>query len=273
MKIKNSLQAIMALSRRPILLAGLIAFSGLALANDVGGKNYPPYPDVWDWISPARDRLNISGLVAKNMPDGDVLIAYSADKTGTGTMDYRAFFAGTRVSDPDAVFKGDFTNDAKAKTPFGADTILFNTGGGWRSGGCLDALNHQVTVFSESNWKTVYNKTLLYVFDKPKRYVTHPNCWDGPSFDYRVTAVDAKFLALQDGTFLLLTPYGYILRFDKDFKTKSNLINRKFFWIDTDVLDQLQAKYGDRAKGDKDTKHLYSDLYQILMTIKNGGRK
>ena len=93
---------------------------------------------------------------------------------------------------------------------------------------------------------------------------------DGPSFYYRVRAVAAGFLPLKDGTFLLVSRNGdgHIIRFDENFQTKSKLMNNKFFWMDTDELSRFEAKYGDRADGDKNLKQLYADLYELLMNRK-----
>lgn len=73
----------------------------------------------------------------------------------------------------------------------------------------------------------------------------------------------------KDGTFLLVaSPQGYIIRFDENFKTKSKLMNNKFFWMDDKEFRKFNAKYGDHVNGDRDLKRLYADLYKLLMNKK-----
>jgi hypothetical protein len=150
---------------------------------------------------------------------------------------------------------------------------LRKIGGGWRSGGCIDDLNYGIAIYNKADNEYISGRKLLYVFDKPKYYETHyPDCLDGPSFYYQVNAVEAEFLSLKDGTFLLVVPEGYVIRFDEHFQTKSKLMNDKFFWMDdNDMYDFESAKYGDRADGEVNLKQLYTDLYQLLM--KKRGKK
>jgi hypothetical protein len=231
----------------------------------------PPYPDVWDWQAPKGERP-VAGFKVKSMDNGDVMISYHQGEL-SGRFRTVSFFGRTEVQDYNAVFKGDYSTDAKSRIPFKENTILLRTGGGWRSGGCYDGLDYHVTIHDESGQKLLISRTLLYVFDKPVRYVTHPHCMNGPSFNYQVEAVAARFLRLKDGTFLLVAHVkdnGYVIRFDEDFQTKSRLINDKFFWMDTNVLNKFDAKYGDRSVEDKKLKQLYADLYRMLMNTKNG---
>jgi hypothetical protein len=237
-------------------------------------KKYPPYPDIWDWQVPKNERPAVDFNV-KSMDNGDVMISYHQGDL-TGKFRSISFFGKSEVKDYNAVFKGNYSSDAQSKIPFKGNMILWTTGGGWRSGGCLDALDYKITIRDESGQKLLMSKTLLYIFDRPARYETNPHCMNGPSFNYQVEAVAAKYLRLKDGTFLLVAHVkdnAYVIRFDEDFKTKSKLINKKFFWMDTNELEKFDAKYGDRADEDKNLKKLYADLYHLLMNIKNGREK
>ncbi|MBN2653563.1 MAG: hypothetical protein JXR79_00405 [Nitrospirae bacterium] len=240
-------------------------------------SKYPPYPDVWDWQMPEADKSNdpSSAPIIKvhTMDNGDVMIAYALDykpDMGKVIVKYFTFFGKIGLSDMEAktVYKENYTGDAKTHIPFRNIFFLSKIGIGMRGGGCYDALGHHISIYDKTETKSLESKTLLYVFDKPKYYKTRSHCWDGPSFYYRVKAVDAAFLPLKDGTFLVITDVGYIIRFDENFQTKSNLINNKFFWMDDKEFRTFEAKYGDRAVGHKDSKQLYADLYKLLMNIK-----
>lgn len=235
---------------------------------------YPPYPDVWDWQVPKNDRP-ATGLQVKAMDNGDIMIAFHQDWKN-GKFKTVSFFGKNNVCDYEAVYKGDYTNDAKSRIPFKGNMILSATGGGWRSGGCFDALDYDITIHDESGQKLLISKKLLYIFDKPVRYTTHPHCMNGPSFNYQVAAVAAKFFRLKDGTFLLIASVKdnvYIIRFDENLQTKSRLINDKFFWMDTNTFNKFDAKYGDRAVENKRLKQLYTDLYQLMIDIRDRRRK
>jgi hypothetical protein len=226
---------------------------------------YPPYPDVWDWQVPEADRPIDVGMDLKLMDNGDVMIAYKPEKRDAEYR-YVSYFGKSKVINSEAIYKGKYEGDEKYSIPLGNTKILRAIGGGMRSGGCIDDLRYEVAIYNKADNEYISGRKLLYVFDEPKYYETHyPDCLDGPSFYYKVNAVNAKFLPLQDGTFLLIVPEGYIIRFDEKFQTKSKLINDRFFWMEDNVLRKFIAKYGDRYDGDKNLKQLYTDLYQMLM--------
>ncbi len=233
---------------------------------------YPPYPDVWDWQIPEVDKLSEDLAIEKitAMDNGDVMITYRIGLRDS-VVKYVTFFGKTVLSDMEAkaVYKENYTGDAKSRIPFRGNLFLKGGGAGMRSGGCYDALGFGISIYDKTESRYLTGKMLLYVFDKPKYYETHhPHCMDGPSFYYQVEAVDPKFLPLKDGTFLLVASQGYIIRFDENFQTKSKLMNNKFFWMDDEDFGKFEAKYGDRAVGDKDLKRLYADLYKLLMNKK-----
>jgi|WetSurMetagenome_2_1015567.scaffolds.fasta_scaffold123990_2 hypothetical protein len=243
---------------------------------------YPPYPDVWDWQVPKGDMPIDDGdaVRVKRMDNGDIMIAYKPEKKDAEYR-YVSFFGKNIVSYPEAVYKGDYTSDVKYRIPFKDDYFLKTTGGGMRSDGCDDMLGYYIDVYDKGERTSLKSKRLLYVFDKPKYYKTIPYCMDGQSFYYQVKAVDAKFLPLKDGTFLLIASEGYIIRFDENFQTKSKLMNTKFYWMDTNDLEVFKAnaprkivtKHDNKSVIDIiDLKRLYSDLYQLLMKKKGGNK-
>ena len=231
-------------------------------------NKYPPYPDVWDWEVPKED-IPIEGMNVKAMDNGDIMISYNQDRKD-GKVKGVTFFGKTDVINVEAVYKGDFRDDAQRRIPFKNGFFLRTVGSGTRSGGCYDALGFDITVMDKSEMNVISSKKLLYVYDKPQFYETKPDCMDGPSFYYQVESVAADFLPLKDGTFLLVAPEGYVIRFDENFQTKSKLMNKRFFWMEEDAWLEfnVNGKYGDRANGDKDLKRLYNDLYKMLVTGK-----
>ena len=64
---------------------------------------------------------------------------------------------------------------------------------------------------------------------------------------------ELQYIPLEDDTFLIVgflqyqnPPYIVILRFDKDFKTKSDLLNKKVFLINEEIY-QKQMLLNDQA--------------------------
>jgi hypothetical protein len=86
--------------------------------------------------------------------------------------------------------------------------------------------------------------------------------------------VGSGFVLLNDGTFLLINGYGgFIIRFDKDLNTKSELLNKKLFLIDRDVFVKKFLNKHKLGKTAKDLQALHDDLVKYFMDIKNKQQK
>jgi hypothetical protein len=228
---------------------------------------YPPYPEAWDWVAPAGSQLNQYGIY--KLKDGDIAIAHYP-KSDSGATRFTTFFGKRSFASVEKELGGFRHDDAVSYFTKSDGEVIQATGGlGTRSGGCYDRLRGHITTVEKSAWKLLTSRTLLYVFDRPQHYRTDPNCLDGPSFNYRVDAVFAQFVPLEDRTFLLIDgEHGLIVRFDEAFRTKSKLLNKRLFWMDTNQLQQFEANYGDRAVGNVNLGQLQKDLYRLLIKAK-----
>jgi uncharacterized protein len=249
-----------------------VAQSGVANADaTASAKKYPPYPDVWEWVAPEHMRAGV-GIDLWTLPNGDVLINY-ADLDNPRDNHNVTFFSHETFRQAEQALGTYRPSEEKAKIPYGEGRTLQVLGClGCRSGGCYNGLDGRLAIRSAAN-KSEERKTLLYLSDQPQHYKTQKHCLDGKDFDYWVDAVFPEFMPLADGTFLLVDLHGLIVRFDQNLKTKSSLINTRLFWMDAEELEKFQAKYGDRADGDKNLKQLQRDLHRLILERKKGEQK
>jgi hypothetical protein len=149
--------------------------------------------------------------------------------------------------------------------------VIMNLGfGGVRPNGCYAGLENHVAIYADpSQTKKIFDKTFLYILDKPRHWTPRPDCNEGPAFDYRILSLGRlQLLPLPDGTFLVGEFYdnSFLLRFDNQFESKAqgDLLNTKLF-----VVDGVGTEgYGDRASGDLNLARLHRDLYLRLMDLK-----
>jgi hypothetical protein len=146
-------------------------------------------------------------------------------------------------------------------------TIDGSMGPGLRSSGCFDRLNGRVSITDSKRGRTT-TKTLFYLFDKPRVWRVSEACrgMDGPEvFSYRVESIFAEILPLADQTFLVIDSlHGLVIRLDSDFRTKSKLLGRKIFTLDTQSFESFWA---DRFKDDE-LDRLHEALYTKLTSGK-----
>ena len=245
---------------------------GLNESSNVTAEKYPPFPDVWDWEAPKYMQAGLS-ISLWTLPNGDVLINY-ADLENPRDSHNVTFFSHETFQHVEQALGAFRPREQKNEIPFGKEKTLHALGClGCRSGGCYNGLDGRLDVWDKANEERNQNRSLLYLFDKPQHYKTQKKCLDGNDFDYRVESVFPSFLPLADGTFLLVDQvHGLIVRFDQNLNTKSSLINTRLFWMGTEELEKFEAKYGDRAVGDKNLKQLHRDLYRLILEQRKGGQ-
>jgi hypothetical protein len=128
----------------------------------------------------------------------------------------------------------------------------------------------------DKNGKVLFQKKLLYIYDKPlraKMLMSERNFdYKGDYYWERVTwPMEMRRILLEDDTFLLVGFIEHqkpksiiIIRFDKDFGTKSDLIGKKLFLMDESIYKKMQSPPIDDNKAHK-------LLYEYLTKHKKGG--
>src|SRR6266545_852895 len=246
-----------------LLMLWVWIFSSYVYAQtNVVAKKYPPYPNVWDWMSSAKESARVLGVELRS--DGDILITYD----GKGTT----FFS--RQISPPTVSQKWVHGEATIHLKNGF--IIQRTGAlGGRSGGCYNRLDAVITQ-KDGSGKDRARKKLLYVYENPRRYVTKKECLDGPSFINRVDSVFADFIELEDRTLLFIDhEHGLIIRFDENFNTRSSLIGDRLFLIDEGEFFELLRgeNYGSRENGNLNLQIQQDSLHKELLGMKGRNAK
>jgi len=239
----------------------------------------PPYPDVWEWVIPSGGP-NESTLSVEKQKDRDVLVTYALKNPNvqpgqpgcqpgiSGCVEfYGVTFFGRERAAPSMSQRwlhGDPTMHLKN----GPTLERIGLWGARR--GCYGGLNATI-LQKDRGANVVGRKKLLCVLDPAQRYETRDDCNDGPPFVNRVDSVFADFLALDDGTFLMIDhQHGLIVRFDSGFHSQSRLLNRRLFVVDENTFNDWlrQMNYGSRASLNLDLQIQQDGLYQSLMKLK-----
>ncbi|PYV83772.1 MAG: hypothetical protein DMG05_25565 [Acidobacteria bacterium] len=86
--------------------------------------------------------------------------------------------------------------------------------------------------------------------------------------------VEPYIISLEDGTFLLYDQDGnIIMRFDRDFNTKSELLNRRVFVVDRQAMDAFVLEYIKRRNLDYNDQTLNDAVYAYVANLKKAGAK
>jgi len=265
------------LSRYPFVCATLLAttltcFGALAqTGTGTGGRPYPPYPNIWNLQIPDSE-YPISGISARKLPDGDVLISYQSC-CGHDRLRNVTFFGGKQYRSVEEALGGAYrasSTVAQFKTSRGYTIGSFGT----RSGlfqNCYDGLNAYTVVYGDPLLRDmVVNKTVVWLLDKPEKHTSPKHCNETRSFMYWAESIGGQMVPLDDGTFLLIdTPHGVVIRFDEWLRTRSPLLNKNLFVIDTDLFwARFGGRYGDRAAQGIDFQRLHRDLRRWLLEIR-----
>jgi hypothetical protein len=183
------------------------------------------------------------------------------------------FFEGKRYKSVEEAFGGTFpprSTVSHLKTSRGFTVQSFGTRTG-RLQNCYDGLNAYTVIYADPLRRDmVINKTLLWLLDKPVRHTSPEHCNETRSFTYWAESIGGEMVPLEDGTFLLIDQqHGVIVRFDEWLRTRSRLLNKRLFIIDTSLFGaRFGGRYGDRAAQGVDFQRFHHDLHRWLLEIK-----
>ena len=281
-KINKLLFVLLTLSLTLVPLVQADGPAHLAEAKKGAGvvKKYPPYPDVWDWVTPYPTRMSYR-FQAEVQPDGDVQLSYELkSKSPKPTEDvlprgeeYSFLFFSKRSVPPPKDFPAPHK---KWRVILPNGKIIMSSGADRGGGNCFRLFERDFTARDHEE-NELARKTLLFVLDRPETFVPNGMCegepYDRPAFSYRMTTMLADLIPLEDSTFLVVDyEHGIVIRFDERWQSKSLLLNRRIFVMDR---QELQAFIRNRKSLTTDEKDhglprppVDEDLYQYLMTFK-----
>lgn len=259
-------------SLKKFLLAISIATVAVVCVADAApiAKKYPPYPEVWHRMVPEPRAERLSPTFFRT-GEGEYKIVYSRrviQLNDGARLEHSAidFFSG-------AVEKSREMSSLMGKVPLiqGAVDFAFSSGqkitlknfDRREPKRCPQSLNHYYLI-EHPDGRTAQKKSLLYILDKPRRMEVNERCVDasGEIFDERVNALGGLFVPLDDGGFLLTDDSGFVLRFDANLQTKSDLLNRKLFWVDTALIEQYRAEHIE-------TPNMYQHMHDKILNYLN----
>lgn len=257
------------------------------------------YPDVWHWQAP--DGVEVTNLRAFSLSNGDVLLSYDAARKNTygkikkstyipmakETHVLELFFSrevltekissyemaagivkSVRLSNGATV---DIVGEAQEKILTSDDSTISYI---WPGKPC-HYLNWLRSFEQQRGTKLLWRRYVYWVLDTPDIISSgDPDECPGqyhPKIRRRVISLAGEMLPLSDGTFLVLLGNQLVVRFDKELRTKSSLLNRKLFVVDLDpksIMRRMSGRDYDSYKGINDQAAM-DDIYTYLMTIKN----
>lgn len=267
------------LTQAPIVFADGVVQNSEAQKEARTVKKYPPYPDVWDWITPFPSRTSYR-FQAELLPDGDVQLSYQLkSKSPKPTEDviprgeeYSFLFFDKQSLSPLKDFPARH-NKWRVRLPSGKIILNPGSGGG---GNCFHLFDRVFTVHDrEAN--ELAHKVLFYVLDHPETFVPSGMCegmpYDDPPFSYRMVTMLGDLIPLEDNTFLVVDfEHGVVIRFDEQWQSKSPLLNHRIFIMDKQEFNAFirNRKYEkSEAEGYGIRWQVVDeDLYQYLITTK-----
>ena len=264
----------------------LFVCSVSSLSAEEAVKKYPPYPDVWGVELPVSESVDYAALRVVKMPDGDYMVVYARawvklkEKEKAKYIGYLVFSGASKDFKTDDEYNKFFEKMRKEGREIKSYPIVFSDGSifehitGWSAKG-----SNPIDWYLErkdKNGKILFQKKLLYIYDKPlraKMLMSERNFnYKGDYYLERVsTLMEMKRIQLEDDTFIMVGFIEHkkpksivIIRFDKDLKTKSDLINKKLYLMDESVYKKMQSPPIDDNKANK-------LLYEHLTNPKKGG--
>jgi uncharacterized protein len=241
---------------------------------------YPPYPDIWDWHEPSTKAQPFSMHRCEN---GDVLIEYIKTSDMTKEIQIKAvtffsrkIFAGESATEAIKKAKAemrrrDGTDLEKRLNPM--DYTPTSSDGRWNIEyvvpydlNCYAGPNRYPFKLADTKTSRERMFTIFRLLDKQERFSVHSCPYESRRIvKYRVKSVSGGFFFLEDNSFLFhVHETGDVIRFDNDLKSKSSLINNKFFLIENDggpsIMDRLTDNLPDDLSAEEETKLLYQYL-------------
>ena len=239
-------------------------------------KVVPGYPDVWGYTPPLGEKLWKWVL----LPDGDVGIGLLNNKDYRTSFRRLFFHKPLSKADICRIWKnagGNFTNAGgnhlgTIPLPHGHMFSPMPALGHFRA--CYSGLNNSIAIFAHHGARSsiLMHKTLLYVLKPPQRVVSCPK--EGSFMEYVESLYPFPYTLLPDGT--LLTEVGvehpFLLRLTEDFHTRSPLLNRRLFIVNTANLRRWTEDYGHadtNGPAGQRLGRMQLNLYHRLMTLKH----
>ncbi|MGH8614790.1 MAG: hypothetical protein ACREYF_22875 [Gammaproteobacteria bacterium] len=244
-------------------------------------KHYPPYPEVWGYeLQMPRKDDSSTGLDPTRLPNGDYGFTLFKKIIINSPQDwefYNAvlhFFSGKKMDITQEEYVAFWRTHKRAWDLYNQPKARFHDGS-WVGGfnPTIDACSGYLKGFSiakvDTHGKVVRTVVPLVLYAAPREDVARYPCegnedYDKDYFMRQVSVPEWNVLPLEDDTFLIYSANeNLILRLDKDFNSKSDLLNRRIFLIDQDIYLKIT-----NASPRRDDQALNDVLSNYVLTLK-----
>ena len=230
----------------------LASVAVLSLSNAAAGQQpavaFPPYPNVW--FREVSIPVKSDGIMqARKLASGDILLYY-AYRGESSEMHPRGitFFTHKTLEKlpPNGMDGGErdfYATFDQSALPGG--TVVESEGSGNKHCNEFFYYNLEFRPPQERSAQPFQRRALIYLRDKPKRAKTNQYCdYAEESFDKWIEPLSPWLIPLDDGSSLLVSQppidrKTYVLRIRADLSTDYPDINRRLFWIDPELVDQI----------------------------------
>lgn len=272
-------------------------------------KKYPPYPDVWEMQFPLLANKQFPALRNVWLDNGDIWFGFiSKEKTkktlieGIPLKEFTGitFFSRQTIVFSDANDEVGVGNDTKIKlintsskhyfpgtTELADNSYVISSNGSFDKGCYQGPGGNQLTRYqSIKTLRTLQpSKVAFLLLDEPITITT--GATDGPNraaacdaaeetITTRVVSISGEMLPLGEGGFLLVDrDYGWVIRFDSNLNTRSELLNKRLFVFDTELLNahfinKVSGRNYRDAHGWTKMQEINDDLYAYLVKLSKG---
>ncbi len=232
-------------------------------------KKYPPYPDVWGAELPISKKVSYAGIDVVKMPDGDYLITYIKDWIKVKEKEKRVYvgkflFSGRVIDFTTEEYNNFFDRIRNEKREIKSWLLVRSTATVFSDGSSMKLIwsTHPKYNLPFDNYmeikdkygKVLMQKKLLYLYNRPLKNeipILERNFdYKGKYYYEKVNwPTELRYVPLGDDTFLIIgfleyqdPPTIIIIRFGKDFKTKSDLLGKKIFLVDEGIYRKAQGR-------------------------------
>lgn len=253
----------------------LHAAGSVAYAEGLSRKTsqYPPYPDVWG-LDPGPYRTPIVFAVWL-APNGDFLLQMSRDKCVPACGHNAKYVAREFFAQHERQISSDDFNHFKIRftapdTPrsLGSKELQFSDGStlsihGGSTNGCSTEPFPGYYELKDVNGKTILRKSIFVRLAKPKT-ISCPS--DVAYYKISVDTDSHMIVPLGDDTFLIPNIAGrYVIRFDRQFRTRFPYDHSQIFIVDTDAVDAARERAKTRCNSYPDC--IDDEIWKYLNTL------
>ena len=226
-------------------------------------------PEIWDMVLP---KTNYKKRVKFfKMKDGDILIAYKDVNKRTNTWAYVNFFSRKqgKIKIPN-ISSGLLPEYPRKKIKISKEREIYIWWKNYYSNRRCPGLIDQYFIIK--NKETEKKVSLLYYLEQPIEEEIGDMCVDIETESISVlnkfSSIYEGMIPLQDKTFLVyMKTSGILLRLTYDLKTKSKLLNKRFYWVDREEIDKIwdTAVTNKKLSKGRPYKYMYDTLEQKLI--------